>query len=287
MAIDYKKTTKQFEQLHAVTEEYITWFASVCSFVAYPELLKDVETHSVPQTIINWIEQDAPDLPDLLLSDIKNNYADMSAAAAVLLDHLGAKSDRPQQQDFIKFKHSFEGFLNRLRRFEKDSAVDGSGIDELTGLRSKTVLVEDLKREMERVERQGNPFSLLLTQVDSFDEGAVDSVSLAVSVIKQCMRAFDDAYYMGDGEFLIMLKHADLIGAQSAVKRLQVALKSTQDAKAAMTMSYCIAEPIAEDKIDDLLSNMRQDLSDNASDVDAVIRLKELSPLERFVGGLD
>lgn len=286
MALDYQKNTAQFAELHRITDVYIGWFASVCHAVAYPESADGI--NEIPKAFVEWINGGAvDDFDSVVLDEIKGSYNAMEQHAFPVLEYLKSGEGRPESDVFEQFKVHFDGFLNRLRRSEKDSAIDGSGIDELTGLRSRSVLDQDMKRELDRLSRQGNPFSLLMTKVDNFDESNQESVQLAVSVIKQCMRAFDDAYYLKDGQFLIMLKHADLIGAQAAVKRLQNAMLEKQEQSQNITMSYCMSEPIVEDDVQETLNNMQQDLVSHAGESDSVLQLKEISPLERYVNNLE
>jgi hypothetical protein len=109
---------------------------------------------------------------------------------------------------------------------------------------------------------------------------------MIVRNIKKCMRSFDDAYYLGQGEFMLSLKHADKIGAKAAINRLQAFLDGDEENKSKMTMSYCFTEPSVGDDILELTGNMRQDLIDHMNDENVVLQLTEISALERYASQL-
>ena len=50
-----------------------------------------------------------------------------------------------------------------------------------------------------------------------------------------------------------------------------------------VTMSYCVAEPVPGDTLDDLLDNMRRDLSQWDEKADQAVEYTEQSPLQRFI----
>jgi GGDEF domain-containing protein len=285
MALEYDSHSK-FEALAPVLEDYANWFGGIALCTAYLGEAGNPETIATPQSFQAWVEsaRQSEDFSSDIIESITKIHDDMLRTGSGILDHL-KENKKPHLQDFVEFQNLYSSFLSRIRRMEKDSALEGSGIDETTGLRSVDVLESDMKKEMERLSRQGNPFSLVLTRIDRFAgyQEQDKALKIAVANIKQCMRSFDDAYYLGLGQFLISLKHADIIGAQAAVNRLQQLLKGDENNIEKLTMSYCMAEPISDDKIAPLVENMRQDLNEHLNDEDAVLKFIEMSPLERYV----
>ena len=285
MALEYETHTK-FEALAPILEDYANWFGGIALCTGYLGEAGDAGTIATPVSFAAWLEniEAGGDFSADVIDGITKIHDDMMLAGAGVLEQL-KQNKKPHLQDFIEFQNLYSAFLSRIRRMEKDSALEGSGLDEATGLRSVDVLEADLKKEMERLSRQGNPFSLVLTRIDRFagqkDQEA--ALKIAVASIKRCMRSFDDAYYLGLGQFLVCLKHADIIGAQAATNRLQQSLREDKTNTDKMTMSYCMAEPIPDDKITPLVENMRQDLIDHLNESDAVLKFIEMSPLERFV----
>lgn len=289
MALEYEKNSK-FEALAPVLEEYADWFSRIALCVAYHDKEKEPEKIVTPSSFQDWVKaagEEGGGTP-LVIEDIAKSHDDMVRIGNGLLDILKADK-KPPHENFVEFKNLYGAFLVRIRRLEKDSAIDGRGLDEETGLRSAKAIKPDLKKEMERLSRQGNPFSLVVARIDGF-AGQPDqkqALSISVNNIKRCMRSFDDAYYFGNGYFLLSLKHADIIGAQAAVSRLQQFLKGDEANMSKMTMSYCMVEPVPEDEVHILLQNMNQDLSDNMNEKDIVLKFLEISALERFVSTIE
>lgn len=284
MAIDYK-TPVNFDQIGSIIEDYTAWFIRINAALLYPKEEKP-DILDVPSSFANWVEDDAVknSLNAALLQNIEQLHGEMLTVAARIFQHIQSKT-KPVHSDYVEFKNLYEGFLGRLRRLEKDNAQEGSGVDDITGLRHFSAIKNDTKKELERVARQGNPFSLVMARIDRF-AGQPDqdkAVGMSVATIRECMRPFDDAYYIGNGLFLISLKQADIIGAEAAVGRLQQSLSQDEDNTGKMTMSYCMIEPTPGDEVETVLQNMQQDLSDHINDEDAVLKFIEISPLERFV----
>ena len=284
MALEYNNST-QFETLAPVLEDYAGWFGRVALCVAYHEENSLLDKIATPSSFADWLVEtrNSASFAPEAINGLDKLHEDMLGIAEKLITILQT-GERPSIKDFAEFKNTYTGFLSRIRRLEKDSALEKSSIDEPTGLRSQEAIKNDLKREMDRVSRQGNPFSLLLTRIDAFDYQSDQkrALEIAVANIKYCMRSFDDAYYMGQGHFLISLKHADMIGGLAAVSRLQQALRKDKD-NAGLTMSYSLVEPISGDDAFAIIKHMRQDLDDHAKETDCVLKFKEVSPLERFV----
>lgn len=289
MALEYDDIS-QFETLAPVLEEYADWFGHIALCVAYHDEEKSFEQIVVPVSFQTWVEEAKNQgvLSLIVIEDIAKTHDDMVSIGTVLLHHLQADK-KPDYQDFVEFKNLYSAFLSRIRRVEKDRAMDGSGLDEETGLRNAKTIESDLKKELERLARQGNPFSLVATRIDRYAGQPDQKKALSVSVanIKRCMRSFDDAYYLGNGHFLLSLKQADIIGAQAAVERLQQFLKEDEENVPVMTMSYCMVEPVPGDEVSVLLANMNQDLTDHMNESDVVLKFLEVSALERFVGTIE
>lgn len=289
MALEYDNPLK-FEKLAPVLEDYADWFAHIAAAVAYLDQAKPNDI-APPQSFKIWVQEISGQenaVNPMVMDDITKTHDEMLKLGQSILAGLSNKQ-KPGYEEFDEFKNLYGAFLLRLRRLEKDSATEGSSIDKETGLRNAKSVVSDLKKELERVARQGNPFSLVATRIDAF-AGQTDqphALSVATNNIKRCMRNFDDAYYLGNGHFLISLKHADIIGAEAAVSRLQDYLKNDDKNQSKLTMSYCIAEPEPEDNIETKIQVMQQDLSENLNSQDSVLKFKEVSDLQRFVADMN
>lgn len=289
MALEYKAHTK-FEALAPILEEYAAWFGDIALSVAYlNESGADVPLISVPHSFKAWL--DTPETKEglgaFILNDMTTVHEDMVRVGGLLVQAI-KDNKKPSRKDFEDFKNLYNAFLMRLRRVEKDSAHEGSGIDPETGLRAAAVMNDDLKEEMDRLGRHGNPFTLVICRIDRFagHKNQLQSVQTVARNIKKCMRSFDDAYYWAQGEFLLSLKHADKIGGKAAINRIQAALIEDEDKPQEMTMSFSLCEPSVGDTISDLLTNMRKDLIDHMNEANIILELTEVSALERYAAQL-
>lgn len=174
------------------------------------------------------------------------------AARLVLLKV--AEGARPTEQDYESVVRRFEEFMGLLRRVERAFAVAASGIDPLTGLRSRSGMIAELEREANRIGRNGKSFCLAVCDVDHFKSindryghDAGDRVLAAVAAsIGQNIRSFDEAYRMGGEEFLICLKDADLADGYVVIERLRAELAAApvglaDGARVRVTASFGLA----------------------------------------------
>ena len=105
--------------------------------------------------------------------------------------------------------------------------------------------------------------------------------------IRDGLRSFDDAYYLGGEFFLVALKHADKVGSQSASTRLSGNINDAKitglgENKELLTVSAVVAEPVEGDDVDALINNMKKDL-EGINAKGTVLAYNELSPLQRYV----
>jgi PleD family two-component response regulator len=206
--------------------------------------------------------------------------------------------ENPPLKEYDELNRHYEEFIQIMRRLELDHATENSGFDEKTGLRSAKLLKSDLARELERRARRGNPLSLALVKINGFnDEWSKDEEALRLIIrrlsdkIKECLRSFDDAYYIGGEYFLLALKHADMLGSQAAANRLNQGITAAHIARPddpleEISVSTVVSEPTPGDDFDTLLANMKKDLEG----IDAkgtVVQYSDLSPLQRYIHSID
>jgi diguanylate cyclase (GGDEF)-like protein len=142
----------------------------------------------------------------------------------------GAPVTRDDYEDVIA-RHT--ELLHGLRRLERAFAVAASGLDLLTGLRSRVGLTDDLAREHNRFMRNGRPFCVAMIDIDHFKavndtygHDAGDHVLASVAdFISRSFRPFDDAYRLGGEEFLVCLKEVDLATGLKVLERIRGSLE--------------------------------------------------------------
>ncbi|MCB1556811.1 MAG: diguanylate cyclase [Alphaproteobacteria bacterium] len=266
-------------RLVLVMEVYVTWQGDVLRQVFYP----GIEDKS---------RDIAPPPPVEELADLQN---DLHESAARLLEASGGGKDVSVAL-FGAFMDLYDRFMHQLRRLEQG----GEGSDLVTGLRAADTIIPDMAQEMERLARQGNPFCVVLAQIDHADrvrsltgpEAFPAVLKKVAGLVKKCLRSFDDAYYAGRGEFVMSLKHTDSKGGGTVVKRLTDFLKEDpiileENGKFyPLTLSCCVSEPVPEDRPGGILADMRADLARYQEDEERTLEHVEQSPLQRYVKGV-
>tara|TARA_R110001592_G_scaffold16881_10_gene71652 strand:- start:14294 stop:15208 length:915 start_codon:yes stop_codon:yes gene_type:complete len=300
MPLEYKKN-EGWEELLPVLEEHGQWFHDLIEFLFYSQEDDVVTGINKPTSFAQWVvyvnesNQTQPEIVEKLTA----LHADLFETSDVLLASVKKNNAKPSHKDFKNFVTIYEEFMVYVRRLEKDFMKEGSGYDSFTGLRSAKMLKHDVKRELERLARQGKNFCIAMGRIDNFDfirnnapQSEVDGyVKLVAGLIKLSIRSFDDAYYLGGDEFILCLKQADLAGGIAALERLRrelerqnIVLEPNAGEQKPLSMSCCIAEPVESDDVDDLLNNLKADLQNTEEEkTDTVLRYRELSPLQRFV----
>ena len=70
-----------------------------------------------------------------------------------------------------------------------------------------------LRRSLDRLSRQGKAFSVAIARIDHFEklsqgltkEQLEECLQWLAAIIKKCLRSFDDAYRLENGEFILSL----------------------------------------------------------------------------------
>jgi diguanylate cyclase (GGDEF)-like protein len=218
--------------LARVIDEHIAWFASWHRHTFIDR--KKVKGMPVPDALVLWHHEAIQSVPggQPALENVRSLHDQLhTLARLVLMRETESGAIDPADYDNVIAK--YQEFMQSLRRLERAFAAAAAGLDTLTGLRSRSGLIEELAREYNRFSRTGRTFSIAMMDVDHFkkinDEhghDAGDRVLMTVANhIIRLMRPFDDAYRVGGEEFLICLKETDGGGARAALERLRTALE--------------------------------------------------------------
>ena len=296
MTLEYDLDLR-LKELIIVLDEYTEWCMQVVRRICYPSSSEGDTQFSKPVSYLNWAEKAGEDrFKPEILSRLNNLHDDLSAQVDSAINNV-MKFSRPASYDeFNKVVTLFEEFLYHIRRVEWDLMLEDSGLDPLTGLRSAATLEKDISREMDRLARQGKPFSLALVRIDCLDEiktsnnsdVAYGHIRVVSDMIKRSMRSYDDAYRLENDEFALSLKQSSMNGGIKALERLKRELEKANifcninGKKVPLTLSSCIAEPVPGDDVRALLFNLRADLDSSAKTGGTVLEYFEMSPLQRY-----
>ena len=124
-----------------------------------------------------------------------------------------------------------ENFLNRISLEDQYKQLETETVtDPLTGLYNRRALKEDLLKEMARSERSGDPFCIMLVDIDhfkdindSFGHSEGDSVIREMAeLMRNTVRLSDRVYRYGGEEFLVILPEIVGSAALQAGERLRI-----------------------------------------------------------------
>lgn len=290
MALEYKSNTG-LEPVGPVLDELVIWYGQVMR--AYFE--RRASLPPFPGILQEWLDKALLNgtISESLSLRAGKQRDDLSEAAGKFIAKVGLKDVMPSGE-FNEITRHYEEYVQFLRFIERDQALENSGIDEKTGLRSVKVMRDDITREMDRRSRRGNPFALALLKINHFspawsaeDELFTKTIRKIADQMRLSLRTFDDAYYLGDEYFLLSLKHADKLGSQAAVGRL---ISSVNEGKVMrpdkpeeqISVSIVVAEPSPGDKLDDMLAHMKKDL-EGVDSKSTVLQYNDISPLQRYL----
>ena len=178
-------------------------------------------------------------------------------AETMAKDESGARVCRVVMSDITERKKAEsqrEAMLEALRDSEK-RYWELSMIDDLTQLYNSRHFYTQLKKEMERSNRYGDPLTLFLMDLDKFKAfndayGHVEGdnvLSQLGQVIKRCLRETDSAYRYGGEEFTIILPMTTSEEGIITAKRIQTELRKEAFSpvlgqEVYLTISICLAQ---------------------------------------------
>ncbi|MFP5275502.1 MAG: GGDEF domain-containing protein [Acidobacteriota bacterium] len=108
--------------------------------------------------------------------------------------------------------------------------------DGLTGLWNHRIIIDQLRREVDRAQRNGTPLSVILADLDrfksindTFGHPCGDAVLRAIAEILTCsVRSYDWVGRYGGEEFLIILPGASVAHARSRAEQLRASIESAR-----------------------------------------------------------
>lgn len=285
-----------------ILSQYMDWYREVSKILCFPEDLSDRQIPEIPKKFESWIkvleEQDYIFKEDL--ARIKGLYGQLDKMSSAMIFQIRSTKKQISADQYQGIHVIFNEFMKIIQDVDRKSRIHNLGFDVLTGLRTVKAMHIDLQRELEKMERQGIPFSVAMVKIDSYadlvreegDQTARIYQKLVAETILEAMRAYDDAYRLHNGEFLLCMKQSDLHGAVAALQRLygliaekEIMITLKGESKK-LTISSCIAEPLPEDNVDILLDYLRDDLKSVDEGSGALTAYAEISPVERYANAV-
>lgn len=294
MALQYTGTLTG-AMILADMEAHADWHGQVIRRAFFPDApVRSELAMNPPMTLVDWCEKEVAEkrLERKLVERFLGIHRDVISVAGALLE-----TRPPTIERFDDFERTFEAYIHALQRLEQDLLAVTTSIDPVTGLRSAGGMWNELRREMDRRERKGDPFCLCAVSIDRlhdlqsrFDRRGMERISaLTAGLLAAALRSFDDAYYLGGGEFLLCLKHVDPMDAFRAMERIRVQIEDTDmnishDRDAIrLTVSIGMCEPVLGDKIETVVANARKAMEIARSNGgNRIHEYEEVSPLVQY-----
>lgn len=282
-----------------VISDYVRWYGDVlCEIHAKPP--HNIGKFEPPASIGKWLEDAEKKVGKdwHILEDLEKRHHDLCDAVITFSRGLEQGSSQPSETDLSNLRKGFESVIMHFRESERAGQFKAGGRDIITGARDKVFMTEDLNNEMYRLNRQGQPFCLVMALLDGTgrESNLADSARISgalrslVRVFYESSRPFDEIYNIADNEFVMCLKQTDVRGAMVAVQRMISSLRlegqmlELQDGRQIpLSFSACVIEPLPHDDLESILAHAKDDLLEYNSSPGTLIEYVESSDLERFL----
>ena len=223
------ETPSPAETLGIVLDEHLRWIGQ-WHRAAFFRRGQGGERVSAPASFAAWCSMASND--DLAqqpaVQKLVTLHEQMHRHARLVL-LLSAAGVWPDEADYEAVIGRFEEFVLQLRRVERAFGAAASGLDPLTGLRTRRGMLEALEREQNRFRRAGQVFCIAICDIDKF-KAINDSyghdvgdrvLGATAAVISRSIRSFDEAFRLGGEEFLVCLKATSLHEGFRVIERLR------------------------------------------------------------------
>lgn len=225
-------TAELSERLGRVLDEHILWLGRWQRALFFPGAAGADAPADVPRALADWradAHRSASEIANQPVIDRLQEIEQSMHQQGIALLHQARGGRMPDMGEFDDFMELSQNFVARLRMVERAFNIARSGMDPLTGLKTRAGMTDEINREIKRCERTGGAFSLAVCDIDHFkqvnDRWGHDAGDEVLAVVAGCIlrgvRTFDDAWRMGGEEFIISLKDADEGAAMLVLERLR------------------------------------------------------------------
>jgi diguanylate cyclase (GGDEF)-like protein len=294
MAINYAQTLS-IDMIVTEIEGLLDWRNQIFRQCFFPGSQTRLADSRAPSALLVWCGRDGGGLDRKVAERMALVHEELCKAAQRFIEQC-AVGAAPTLELYDAFEYQFEAFITQIRRLHQDIADAGMAVDAITGLRTASGMRADLQREQDRFDRKGASFSIANIEVDKlpelqqqYDRHAQESVFAAVGkVIARTVRSFDDAYFLGKGEYLVILKHVEFRDACTVMDRLRAEIEGApvalpQGLKVKLTASFGISEAVPRESPDVVLHHAKAALQQaKASGGNRVREYRETSVLEQY-----
>lgn len=296
MAVSYAQVLST-DMIMSEVDALIDWHSAVLRQCFFPGVEGKPVDYQAPSALLMWCKRGAEQgtVDRAVAERLARMHDEVCKAAKEALDHCAKDILTTELYDALE--RQVEAFIIHIRRLQQDLSGEAAAVDIVTGLRTASGMRNDVRREQDRYDRKGTPFCITGIEIDkmtelqsTLDRGQEDALYAHVAqIIARTVRSFDDAYFLGRGEFMLMLKHIDFLDACVVVDRLRKEISDTPVSltgmadKLRITASFGIAEAAQREPFAELLDHAREALQDaKAAGGDKVIEHHQTSGLAQY-----
>ncbi|TNE25900.1 MAG: diguanylate cyclase [Alphaproteobacteria bacterium] len=296
MALQYASVLSS-DMLLTDIEAHMEWFGHVMRVAFFPAQAA-AETFEIPVALVAWCVDAASkgEMDENAASQLHRLHDELADEAAKCV-RLAQEGTQMTLEAYNEVEHRLIAYIQQVRRLSEELAGSSMGLDPATGLRSVAGMKNEVARELDRRDRKGDPFCVCNLEIDAVPalmqqhgRKTMDEIYAHVgAMLMKSIRSFDDAYHLGRGEFVLSLKHIDILDACSVMDRIRdqiskapVYLDGSFD-PSYVTASFGVAEPVPGDKIDDIFNNAKRALKQAQHEGgNCVMNWKEQSALQQY-----
>ncbi len=296
MAVSYAQVIST-DMIVSEIETILDWRNEIIRQSFFPGSQTRPADATAPSAMLIWCKREADrnTVDRAVVERLMHVHNEMCKAARVMLDHC-AGGAAPTLALYDSLENECDSFINHIRRLQQDLADSSTAVDPVTGLRTVAGMRNDIKREQDRFDRKGTSFSIANIEIDGlealqakYDRRGMDLIYASVAqVVARTVRSFDDAYYLGKGEYILVLKHVDFMDACSVMDRLRAEIESNPvfmqtGEKLKVTASFGIAEAIQREKPEVSVSYAKTALAESKrAGGNRISEYREMSALAQF-----
>lgn len=298
MAVHYTSTLSA-DMIVSEIEALTAWRDALLRHNLYGETVDGVPVSPTPpDSLMRWCEKES------LRGGEERKSIDRVHLVFAELSRIGQELSTMREPMpaavYDRFTQQFNAYIGHIRRLYQELSDKLGSVDGLTGLRTAAGLRAELKREQDRFDRKGTPFSIASIRVDHVEQlqsrhhtAQIDAIFAGVArSIAGTIRSFDDAFYLGQGEYLVILKHVEFMDACAVMDRLCGEIASSgivlpDGQRVEVTASFGIGEAQEKEQPEGVLEHAKAArLQAEAAGGNRVQEYQERSALEHFARDL-
>ncbi len=263
MAVTYTQTLST-DMVVTEIEALLDWRNHILREGFFPGSERQQADDQAPSTLLMWCRKSAESgiVDSKIVEKMSLVYEELCLTGRNFLTHCRG-GQKPTVEIYDAFETRFESYVTQIRRLQQDISNAGMSVDPITGLRTVAGMRGEMKREQDRFDRKGTSFSVACVEIDhvrdievKYDRRGQEAIFAAVAhVIAKGVRSFDDAYYMGQGEYVVVLKHLEFMDACAVMDRLRADVEKLNiplpnGEKVKLTASFGVTEALQREKAD-------------------------------------